>query len=31
MAEHIHGKRVDLSPKKFGAFVAELFFNGLAK
>jgi TetR/AcrR family transcriptional regulator len=29
MAEHVHGKNVDLSPKKFGAFVTELFFNGL--
>jgi TetR/AcrR family transcriptional regulator len=29
MAEHIHGEEVDLSPKKFGAFVTELFFNGL--
>ena len=31
MAEHIHGKCVNLSPKKFGAFVTDLFFNGLAK
>ena len=30
MAEHIHGKGVNLSPKKFGAFVTDLFFNGLA-
>jgi TetR/AcrR family transcriptional regulator len=29
MAEHVHGKKVNLSPKKFGAFVTELFFNGL--
>ena len=29
MAEHVHGKRVNLSPKKFGTFVTELFFNGL--
>ena len=30
MAEHIHGKGVNLSPKKFGAFVTDLFFNGLS-
>jgi AcrR family transcriptional regulator len=30
MAEHINGKGVNLSPKRFGAFVTELFFNGLA-
>jgi TetR/AcrR family transcriptional regulator len=30
MAEHVHGKCVNLSPKKFGAFVTDLFFNGLA-
>jgi len=30
MAEHVYGKRVDLSPKKFGAFVTGLFFNGLS-
>ncbi len=30
MAEYVHGKKVNLSPKKFGAFVTELFFNGLA-
>jgi AcrR family transcriptional regulator len=29
MAEHVHGKYVNLSPKKFGTFVTELFFNGL--
>lgn len=29
MAEQVHGKKTNLSPKKFGAFVAELFFNGL--
>lgn len=29
MAEHVHGKSVNLSPEKFGAFVTELFFNGL--
>jgi TetR/AcrR family transcriptional regulator len=31
MSEHVHGKRVDLSPKKFGAFVTELFFSGLGR
>ncbi len=31
MAEHVHGKRPDLSPKKFGAFVTDLFFHGLGK
>lgn len=30
MAEHVRGKSVNLSPKKFGAFVTELFFSGLA-
>jgi TetR/AcrR family transcriptional regulator len=30
MAEHVQGKTVNLSPKKFGAFVTDLFFNGLA-
>jgi TetR/AcrR family transcriptional regulator len=30
MAEHIHGKKVTLSPRKLGAFVTDLFFNGLA-
>ena len=30
VAEHINGKGVNLSPKRFGAFVTELFFNGLA-
>ncbi len=30
MAEHVHGKSVNLSPKKFGAFVTKLFFYGLA-
>jgi TetR/AcrR family transcriptional regulator len=29
MAEHVHGKSVNLSTRKFGAFVTELFFNGL--
>jgi TetR/AcrR family transcriptional regulator len=29
MAEHVHGRCVNLSPKKFGAFVTDLFFNGL--
>lgn len=31
LAEHIHGKGVNLSPKRFGTFVTELFFNGLTK
>jgi len=30
MAEHVHGKKADLSPKKFGLFITELFFSGLA-
>jgi len=30
MAEHMKGKKVSLSPEKFGAFVSELFFSGLA-
>lgn len=30
MAEHMYGKRVSLSPKKFGAFVTNLLFNGLS-
>lgn len=30
MAEHVHGKKVNLSPKKFGLFITELFFSGLA-
>jgi TetR/AcrR family transcriptional regulator len=30
MSEHVHGKCVNLSPKKFSAFVTDLFFNGLA-
>ncbi len=30
MAEHIHGKSVDLTPEKFGAFVTELFLSGLS-
>jgi hypothetical protein len=30
MAEYIHGKKVNLSAEKFGTFVTELFFNGLA-
>ncbi len=30
MAEHVHGRCVNLSPKKFGAFVTDLFFSGLA-
>lgn len=28
-AEHVQGKRMNLPPKKFGAFVTDLFFNGL--
>lgn len=31
MAEHVKGKKVSLSAGKLEAFVAELFFNGLAK
>ena len=31
MAEHVHGKRMNLSPKKFGNFVLELFFSGLGR
>ncbi|HYA88755.1 MAG TPA: TetR/AcrR family transcriptional regulator [Nitrospirota bacterium] len=31
LAEHVHGKCVNLSSKKFGAFVTDLFFNGLAR
>ncbi len=31
MAEHVHGKRVDLSSRRFSAFVMDLFFDGLAK
>jgi TetR/AcrR family transcriptional regulator len=31
MAEHVKGKKVSLSPEKFGAFASELFFNGLEK
>jgi len=31
MAELVHGKKADLSPIKFGAFVTELFFKGLSK
>jgi TetR/AcrR family transcriptional regulator len=30
MAEHVHGRCVNLSPKRFGTFVTDLFFNGLA-
>ncbi len=30
MAEHVQGRCVNLSPKKFGAFVTELFFSGLS-
>lgn len=29
IAQHTRGKRVNLSPKKFGAFVTDLFFDGL--
>lgn len=31
LAQHVHGKHVDLSPKKFGAFVTTLFFKGLER
>lgn len=31
MAEHIQGKKLNLSPEKFGSFVAELFFDGLSR
>ena len=31
LAEYVHGKHVNLSPKKFGAFVTELFFSGLGR
>lgn len=31
LAMHVHGKHVKLSPKKFGAFVTDLFFNGFEK
>jgi len=31
MAEKISGKRVDLSPKKFGSFITDLFFTGLMR
>ena len=30
MAEQIKGKKMQLSPGKFGAFVTDLFFNGLS-
>ncbi len=30
MAEYVHGKSVNLSSRRFGAFVTELFFSGLA-
>ncbi|HAS54336.1 MAG: hypothetical protein A2X56_14895 [Nitrospirae bacterium GWC2_57_13] len=29
IAEHLHGKKVDLSSRKFGAFVTDFFFDGL--
>lgn len=29
IAEHVTGKKLDLSVKRFGAFVSELFFDGL--
>jgi AcrR family transcriptional regulator len=29
MAEHVQGKRTNLSSRKFGAFVLDLFFDGL--
>jgi TetR/AcrR family transcriptional regulator len=31
LAEYVHGKHVNLSPRKFGAFVTELFFSGLGR
>src|SRR3990172_1813413 len=31
LAEYVHGKHVNLSPRKFGAFVMELFFSGLGR
>jgi TetR/AcrR family transcriptional regulator len=31
LAKHVHGKHVNLSPRKFGAFVTELFFSGLGR
>ncbi len=31
IAKHVHGKSVNLSPGKFGAFVADLFFDGLGR
>ena len=30
VAEHINGRSVKLTPKRFGSFVTELFFSGLA-
>jgi hypothetical protein len=30
VAEHIKGRSVKLTPKRFGAFVTELFISGLA-
>lgn len=29
LAEHVQGSRTNLSPKKFGTFVTDLFFDGL--
>jgi TetR/AcrR family transcriptional regulator len=31
LAQHVHGKHVNLSPKKFGAFVTDLFISGLGQ
>ncbi len=31
IVEHVHGKSVNLSPRKFGAFIADLFFRGLGR
>jgi hypothetical protein len=31
LARHVHGKHVNLSPKKFGAFVTDLFISGLGQ
>jgi len=31
MAEHVTGKRMDLTPKQFGAFVTNMFFDGVGR
>lgn len=31
IVEHVHGKRVNLSPGKFGAFITDLFFSGIGR